>query len=609
MKYNKLFCSLAAVAVTLFSACSELEDKDHYKDGSLINSDELEVVNESSEAYLASHAEYSSMNNLFQTHGIYTQLEAKNQLSTMLVAANDDYVAPEGSATDIDNQVKAHVSDAAVSPANLKTEKNNMRLLMWHGKYVDVDLDDAARNEGKIAGHIMFGTSSVKKVVKTNTGYIYVLSSLVSTPKSINDYIASLDDNYSILRDTIQASGGREFDKANSKPVGVNSEGNTVYDTVWIYKNTHFLEKDVDLNSESLTATFLVSSNDVIEAAIADAKARLQKWGLWDSWDMERQHDFEYTMRHWIMDASFFNKKYTALELQNTDPDNMLSSIFSNSWKTSVQEIDPEPIELSNGVAYRVKKIHIPNNILIWRLKEEFRIYEFCDAAQKEQYFQFFNFNTGSIKLGGGVAEWTPLSGVWPIIENRPLEVGIGENTTDGWTFDYILCKRNYLWKQGANGDYPSRAWMVKNSKKRSDLDLEDQKVSTFLVPPGKYSLFLGFVQNQNLTIKVSVAVDGKTVATSDNIVLGSATTFHYDRNPGGYIEGYDPKAENVSSNKKAGNYDTDGGKVIDEVTIPDVKGDGSPVQVSLHIECSSWGTATKTSFNHWCLRPTTDNY
>lgn len=609
MKYNKLFCSLAAVAVTLFSACSELEDKDHYKDGSLINSDELEVVNESSEAYLASHAEYSSMNNLFQTHGIYTQLEAKNQLSTMLVAANDDYVAPEGSATDIDNQVKAHVSDAAVSPANLKTEKNNMRLLMWHGKYVDVDLDDAARNEGKIAGHIMFGTSSVKKVVKTNTGYIYVLSSLVSTPKSINDYIAGLDDNYSILRDTIQASGGREFDKANSKPVGVNSEGNTVYDTVWIYKNTHFLEKDVDLNSESLTATFLVSSNDVIEAAIADAKARLQKWGLWDSWDMERQHDFEYTMRHWIMDASFFNKKYTALELQNTDPDNMLSSIFSKSWKTSVQEIDPEPIELSNGVAYRVKKIHIPNNVLIWRLKEEFWIYELCDAEQKEKFFQFFNFTNSNIKSTVGVAAWTPLAGVWPTIEDRALEAGVGENTTDGWSLDFIPCKRNYLWQQGANGDYPSRAWMVKNVKKRGDLDLDNPRISTFLIPPGKYTLYFGSKQNQNQDVKFTVMVNGQAVATSDVITLGSTTTFHYDRNPSNYIEGYDPKAENLSSNKKAGNYDTDGGKIMDDVVIPDVKGDGSPVQITLRIECASWAGQTKMTFNHWCLRPAADNY
>lgn len=607
MKYNRIFGSLAAAAVLLFSACSELEDKDYYKHGSEINSDELEVVNESSEAYLSSHAEYSSMNELFKTHGIYTQLEAKNQLSTMLVTDNDDYVAPEGSAADIETTVKAHVSDAAVSPANLKTDKNDMRLLMWHGKYVNVDLDDAALNEGKIAGHIMFGTSSVKKVVKTNSGYIYVLSSLLNTPKSINDYISSLDDNYSILRDSVQASGGKEFDKANSKPIGVNSEGNTVYDTVWIYKNTHFLEKDVDLNSESLTATLLVSSNDVIEAAIADAKARLKKWGLWDSWNMDRQHDFEYTMRHWIMDASFYNKKYTALELLNTDPDNMLSSIFSKSWKTSVQQIDPEPIELSNGVAYKVTKLHIPNTVLIWRLKEEFWIYDLCDADQKANYFQMFNGIYRRTNVG--VKAWTALSGVWPLVEDRALEMSVGDSPADGWSLDFTPCKRNYLWKQGANGEYPSRAWMVKNGKKRGDLDLQDTKVSPFLIPPGKYTLYFGSKQNQNQDIKITVFVNGQAVATSNVITLGSTTTFHYDRNPGGYPDGYDPKAENLASNKKAGNYDTDGGKIMDNVVIPDVKGDGSPVQVMFRIECASWSGVTTMTFHHWCLRPSSDNY
>ncbi len=607
MKYNRIFGSLAAAVVVLFSACSELEDKDYYKHGSEINSDELEVVNESSEAYLASHAEFSSMNELFKSHGVYTQLETKNQLSTMLVAANDDYVAPEGTEADIETTVKAHVSDAAVSPANLKTDKNDMRLLMWHGKYVNVDLDDAARNEGKIAGHIMFGTSSVKKVVKTNSGYIYVLSSLINTPKSINDYISSLDDNYSILRDTVQASGGKEFDKANSKAIGVNSEGNTVYDTVWIYKNTHFLEKDIDLNSESLTATLLVSSNDVIEEAIADAKARLQKWGLWDSWSMERQYDFEYTMRHWVMDASFYNKKYTAAELQDTDPDNMLTSVFSKYWKTSVQEIDPEPIELSNGVAYKVKKLHIPNNVLIWRLKEEFWIYDLCDAEQKANYFQMFNGIYKETKVG--VSEWTALSGVWPLIEDRSLEMAVGDSPADGWSLDFTPCKRNYLWAQGTKGEYPSRAWMVKNGKKRGDLDLEDNKISPFLIPPGKYTLYFGSKQNQNQDIKITVYVNNEAVATSDVLTLGSATTFHYDRCPSNYPEGYDPKADNLSSNKKAANYDTDGGKIMDDVVIPDVKGDGSPVQVKFKIECASWSGTTTMTFNHWCLRPAADNY
>ena len=602
MKRNKFIYLLAFSAVMLLGACSELSDKDYFKNiETTVNSDELVVVDMSSEEYLSKEPEYSSINELFKSHGIFTALEQKNQLSTMLVVENSDFQAPAGKEAEIDNAVKAHVSDIAVSPANLKTEGNNMRIMMWHGKYINVDLDDAARNEGKIAGHIMFGTSAVKKVVKTNSGYIYVLSSLLNIPKSIYDYITNLDDNYSILRDSILASGTKEFDKKNSKPIGVNDEGNTVYDSVFIYKNTHFLEKNFDLSSESLTATLLLTSNAVVEEAIADAKVRLQKWGLWDEWNAERQYNFEYTMRHWIMDAAFFDKKLTPETLQSKDEENdMLPSIFSKYWKTSVQQINPTPIELSNGIAYQVTRLHIPNNVLIWRLKEDFSIYEFCSAEQKESFFQMLNMQFKACTTA--VAAWTPLQGVWPKHECRTLDLTVGDDASGDWQLVFTPCKRIFE-------TYPTRMEMVKKDWLKSNLTVTG--IKPFLIPPGKYTLSFGSKQNQNMEITFKVRVKGSTdvVAVSDPITLGSTTTFHYDRNPGNFIEGYDPSTENLSTNKKAGNYDTDGGTVISELEIPDVKGDGSPVEITIEIASPTWNGNTTMVFNHWCLRPTKDNY
>lgn len=602
MKRNKFIYLLAFSAVMLLGACSELSDKDYFKNiETTVNSDELVIVDMSSEEYLSKEPEYSSINELFKSHGIFTALEQKNQLSTMLVVENSDFQAPAGKEAEIDNAVKAHVSDIAVSPANLKTEGNNMRIMMWHGKYINVDLDDAARNEGKIAGHIMFGTSAVKKVVKTNSGYIYVLSSLLNIPKSIYDYITNLDDNYSILRDSILASGTKEFDKKNSKPIGVNDEGNTVYDSVFIYKNTHFLEKNFDLSSESLTATLLLTSNAVVEEAIADAKVRLQKWGLWDEWNAERQYNFEYTMRHWIMDAAFFDKKLTPETLQSKDEENdMLTSIFSKYWKTSVQQINPTPIELSNGIAYQVTRLHIPNNVLIWRLKEDFSIYEFCSAEQKESFFQMLNMQFKACTTA--VAAWTPLQGVWPKHECRTLDLTVGDDASGDWQLVFTPCKRIFE-------TYPTRMEMVKKDWLKSNLTVTG--IKPFLIPPGKYTLSFGSKQNQNMEITFKVRVKGSTdvVAVSDPITLGSTTTFHYDRNPGNFIEGYDPSTENLSTNKKAGNYDTDGGTVISELEIPDVKGDGSPVEITIEIASPTWNGNTTMVFNHWCLRPTKDNY
>lgn len=95
MKRNKFIYLLAFSAVMLLGACSELSDKDYFKNiETTVNSDELVVVDMSSEEYLSKEPEYSSINELFKSHGIFTALEQKNQLSTMLVVENSDFQAP-----------------------------------------------------------------------------------------------------------------------------------------------------------------------------------------------------------------------------------------------------------------------------------------------------------------------------------------------------------------------------------------------------------------------------------------------------------------------------------------------------------------------------------
>ena len=121
--------------------------------------------------------------------------------------------------------------------------------MMCHGKYVNVTIDSLGR-EGNIVDHILFNNGAVKEVVKTSTGYIYVISDMIETPTSLYDFINDLDDDYSIFREMVLASGGKEFDRANSKAIGINDQGNTVYDSIFIYRNTFFENVNFDMNSE-----------------------------------------------------------------------------------------------------------------------------------------------------------------------------------------------------------------------------------------------------------------------------------------------------------------------------------------------------------------------
>ena len=551
----------------VMAACSELKDDDHYKTAdSPISNAELKIVDMTSEQYLQSRGDLSQMSQLFAQQGIYDELKEKGQLSTLLVVTNDNYAQPEG---DVAFATRSHISDISISPANLE---NGTRLMMWHGKYVNVSIDSLGL-EGNIVDHVLFNNGAVKEVVKTTTGYIYVLSDMIVTPTSLKDYIDQLPDNYSIFREMVQASGGKEFDRAHSKAIGINDQGNTVYDSVFIYTNTFFDNVGFDMNSESLTATMLLFSNDVINAALNDAHQRLT------AWELERP---DSVIKDWILKTAFFNKRYSASEIQTTEQQD-LKSIYNTQWRTNVQQVDAQnPVELSNGIAYNVTKLHIPTNVLIYRLKDFYYYYENCTDEQKANYFKTANLKFKSCDTE--VTAWTPWAGVWPAIENRVLRFDKDPSDLkddEGFQLDFTPIKRN-----------------------------DDGTVRPYLVPPGAYRFCMGSVQNAGLDVIATVFANGQQIAKSATVTWGTATTFHYDRNGVGYPEGYDATyVKEMGGNSKAGNYDRDGGVMIDEVVIPDVNGDGSPVQLTLRLECYNWAGKTNVKLHHWCLRPTENNY
>ena len=554
----------------VFTSCSELKDDDHYKNAeSVINNAELKIVEMSSQQYIESRSDLSSMSQLFVSQGIYDELQQKGQLSTLLVVTNDNYSAPAENAEFI---TRSHVSDISISPANLE---NGTRLMMWHGKYVNVSIDSLGL-QGNIIDHVLFNNGAVKEVIKTTTGYIYVLSDMIQTPTSLKDYIDQLPDDYSIFRDMVQASGGKEFDRANSKAIGINEQGNTVYDSVFIYTNTFFDEVGFDMNSESLTATMLLFSNDVINDALDNAHQRLE------AWELERPDSI---IKLWILKTAFFNKRYSAAEIQTTDVQD-LKSIYNTQWRTSVQKVDAQnPIELSNGIVYRVTRLHIPTNVLIYRLKDYFYYYENCTDEEKANYYKVTNMKFKSCDTE--VTAWTPWAGVWPLHENRVLRFDKDPSDlqdSEGFQIDFTPIKR-----------------------------YDDGTIRAYLVPPGAYRLAMGSVQNAGLDVICTVYANGQEIAKSATISWGTSTAYHYDRGttlPNRHPEGYNSSyVREMGGSSKADNYDTDGGLMIDEVTIPDIVGDGSAVRLTFRLDCYNWAGKTNVKLHHWCLRPTENNY
>lgn len=168
---------------------------------------------------------------------------------------------------------------------------------MWNGKYINVSKVENEDNDTSIS----FNGIAVKKITKVNNGYVYEMEDYVETPKSLYELIEGLGDDYSIFREMIMERNQLTFDKEASKIIGVDETGSNVYDSIFTVTNPYFEAKDFNLMSESLSATVLIPSNDVVNQALTIARQNLQEWG------MQREDSI---LRNWTFQSMFFNKSF-----------------------------------------------------------------------------------------------------------------------------------------------------------------------------------------------------------------------------------------------------------------------------------------------------------
>jgi hypothetical protein len=481
---------------------------------------------------------------------MYTILTVNNDVPFNVLPTLMGYVA------------KSHIASVALSPSNIY---NGMRILMLNGKYINVTLETDVETG---SSNIFFNNLKVKHITKVADGYVYELESYIDAPQSMYELIKGLDDNYSIFREMIKNKATWVFDKKASLPIKVDATGNTVYDSIKVESFPYFAAKNFDLLSESLTATMLIPSNEVITNALTQARNYLRDCNL------QREDSI---IENWVFQSCFFNKKYSKSDFEsNVD----LTSVFSKQWRTTIQQTDLDnPITMSNGVAYFVNYMKIPVNVLIYRIKNFFYPYEFMTAEEKATYFVTENLIFKECKTE--VAAWSgwPQAG-WPTIINRVLRFDLTKNPADttvsvkNFTLDFTA----FSWQDNGDGSYT---------------------FSPLGIPPGEYELSLGFVQIKSGNpgdIGVYFNGDSVGVVTAADI---AGTNFHYDRSRRGYPEGYDGKG----TDPKGSYYDCDGG-LLATVTLTGTEPE--PINIKFHGYNNDKGNQ---AFHHWCLRPTKNCY
>jgi hypothetical protein len=494
------------------------------------------------------------------------------------------------------------VSDLALPPSRLK---EGFGIYTRLGKNIWVYERDSC---------LYLDEVKISRSVKVDNGYVYYVEGLIPIRQSIYDYLKQLGPDYSRFVALVERFEERYFDKEKSIPIGIDPMGNTTYDTIWSVRNTLMDRytadglKYWDMRSEDFVSTMFIPSNDLIDQAIHAALDSIPIWLARDTTPADRAK-FE----RWIVRACFADRRLSDQEVSPQAPafdcvgahqliidqsqDVMkYQPIEPARWNPAIQTADfSSPVALSNGKAYYLNHLKIPNHVVIYRVKAKF--YELWGAMtdeQKEQYFRWTNWVEPLI-VNDAQSEFT-LTETMPTMYYHVLTAIPSEEAIA----DSLVCSVNY------DG-------LLYNSKTR--------KLTEVHLPAGEYYLRMGF--KHSLRYCISIYFNDELLV-EDMLLFAQGSNFHFDRGSVsdmdyfgsstiGFPEGYSWR-DWIEKNEKAVAYDTDGYQVAivnlphsGNFTITIESNDNSYLYTT--VNGRSKNNVTQLMMYHWCLRPTTNNY
>jgi len=301
-------------------------------------------------------------------------------------------------------------------------------------------------------------------------------------------------------------------------------------------------------------------------------------------------------------------------------------------WNPAIQVVDADhPVQLSNGVAYRLTKYKVPNHIVIWRLKTRlFQIWSALQGTHKEllglndeedAYFKFNNLHF----------------------------IGMSTINSAGESYDASMPSMDYTAllaypdSVAVANAYPVSLEMVGTVRNPNDLvstsfphdGSTNYETTTCYIPAGEYYLRMGGTHRVNYSFSVYFGAEDEELNESKRVVhnlsiVSTGANMLGDRGgamPGveftgeqsvGYPMDYDPYFwynQSSTAYEKAFAYNTDG-QHIATVTMPHagnfrlkVESEDIPVLWPLGTQSTTAITNYTFCLYHWTLRPTSNNY
>lgn len=235
---------ITAIFIQLVSCTYPWEDR--FKDDSppLPDKSVWQVLNE--------NTDYSEFVNLLEETN-YDSILQRNTVFTVFVPVNANMQNLDGFSNEQKKQIAAfHISNGITYDKDM----NNLILKSLVGKSFIM-----YKENGNI---ILNNLSTVTHTdIPAINGVIHEISSLQMIRPNLYEFINS-HAQYSYVSDFFSENTEIIFDEANSIPIGIDSIGQTIYDSVFIYHND-FFSNVADISSEEVQYSMFLLNNTLLD--------------------------------------------------------------------------------------------------------------------------------------------------------------------------------------------------------------------------------------------------------------------------------------------------------------------------------------------------------
>ena len=331
MKYLLKKILIPFLAVMLVVSC-----KDQWETHNALNH---AVLAETLEQLVSTTPSLSTFNEYLKKTG-YDKILASSKVFTVWAPSNDALSGLDQSIVNDTAKLKQFVSNHIAYQEYPMEQTSDIKIKMINGKNLPYSYHD------KKIDSIALDTTKSDQFCRN--GILHLISAPIYPKDNIWTYFMGQTDASVSTQQSYLSLTVKTFDQAHSVPVGTNSDGNTIYDTVWVNKNI-FLSNVCDVSNEDSVYTFFVLNNTVSDNEAAILKPYMADTTKNPLLNMTNIYAYENAFVDVVVRG-----KYTR--------DNLPDSFYStNGIKIYKQNIVIENYyNASNGSVFTVSGFHIP---------------------------------------------------------------------------------------------------------------------------------------------------------------------------------------------------------------------------------------------------------